>query len=125
MIRDADVVVIGAGGFGASTAYHLVRRGGRRVALLDRDEVGSQTSPRAAGLTSKVASTEVMVGLVDEAVSPASVRTTRMAPTRRHPRGRPVSASKRARRSIASSTRRTMTSVEATLEVSPAARGEV
>jgi glycine/D-amino acid oxidase-like deaminating enzyme len=68
MIRDADVVVIGAGGFGAATAYHLVRRGVRRVALLDRDEVGSQTSPRAAGLTSKVASTEVMVRLVDEAV---------------------------------------------------------
>ena len=69
-MRDhAQVVIIGSGGFGASTAYHLARRGLRDVVLLDRYELGSQTSPRAAGLTSKVAASELMVRLVHEALS--------------------------------------------------------
>ena len=68
MAEEAAVVVIGSGGFGSSTAYHLAKRGTRNVVLLDRYEIGSQTSPRAAGLSSKVASTEVMVRLVNEAV---------------------------------------------------------
>ena len=59
MVEEARVVVIGSGGFGASAAYHLARRGTRDVVLLDRHALGSQTSPRAAGLTSKVASTEL------------------------------------------------------------------
>jgi 4-methylaminobutanoate oxidase (formaldehyde-forming) len=49
MVKDADVVVIGSGGFGAATAYFLMRHGRRRVALLDRHALASQTSPRAAG----------------------------------------------------------------------------
>jgi 4-methylaminobutanoate oxidase (formaldehyde-forming) len=68
MVEEARVVVIGSGGFGSSTAYHLARRGVRDVVLLDRYELGSQTSPRAAGLTSKVASTELMIRLMDETV---------------------------------------------------------
>ena len=48
----ADAVVIGSGAFGSSTAYHLARRG-LEVALVDQHALGSQTSPRAAGLTSK------------------------------------------------------------------------
>lgn len=68
MRNRADVVIVGSGGFGASTAYHLARRGIRDVILLDRYDLGSQTSPRAAGLTSKVASSEILVKLVNEAV---------------------------------------------------------
>ena len=68
MRNRADVVIVGSGGFGASTAYHLAKRGMRDVILLDRYDLGSQTSPRAAGLTSKVARTELMVKLVNEAV---------------------------------------------------------
>ena len=49
MIRTADAIVIGAGSFGSSLAYHLARMGLPNVALLDRFEVGAQTSPRAAG----------------------------------------------------------------------------
>src|SRR5829696_1253264 len=61
------VVVIGAGALGASTAYHLARRGAA-VTLVDRYAPGSQTSPRAAGLTNtKAASTEIMARLTDEA----------------------------------------------------------
>jgi glycine/D-amino acid oxidase-like deaminating enzyme len=62
----ADVVVIGAGAFGAATAYHLARRGAR-VTLVDQHALGSQTSPRAAGLTSKAAYLPVMARLRDEA----------------------------------------------------------
>lgn len=67
-MEEARVVIIGSGGFGASAAYHLARRGARDVVLVDRYELGSQTSPRAAGLTSKVASTELMIRLMDETV---------------------------------------------------------
>ena len=60
-------VVIGAGALGASTAYHLARRGAA-VTLIDQFAPGSQTSPRAAGLTNtKAASTEIMARLTDEA----------------------------------------------------------
>ena len=60
-------IVIGAGALGASTAYHLARRGAS-VTLVDQHAPGSQTSPRAAGLTNtKAASTEIMARLTDEA----------------------------------------------------------
>jgi glycine/D-amino acid oxidase-like deaminating enzyme len=60
-------VVIGAGALGASTAYHLARRGAS-VTLVDQHAPGSQTSPRAAGLTNtKAAPTEIMARLTDEA----------------------------------------------------------
>ena len=61
------VVVIGAGALGASTAYHLARKGAA-VTLVDRYAPGSQTSPRAAGLTNtKAVSSEIMARLTDEA----------------------------------------------------------
>jgi glycine/D-amino acid oxidase-like deaminating enzyme len=49
----ADAVVVGAGAFGASVAFHLAQRG-RDVALVDRHDLVSQTSPRAAGLAVQV-----------------------------------------------------------------------
>ena len=55
MIAPADVVV-GSGAFGASAAYHLARRDAR-VAVLERAALASQTSPRAAGLSSQVRAT--------------------------------------------------------------------
>lgn len=50
MISEVEAIVIGAGAFGVSTAFHLVQCGLKRVALLDRFAPGSQSSPRAAGL---------------------------------------------------------------------------
>lgn len=67
MITNADVVVIGAGAFGASTAYHLARRG-RRVVLLDAHEPVTQTSPRAAGLTQQIRSDTFMTQLAMRSV---------------------------------------------------------
>ncbi|MGH7316874.1 MAG: FAD-dependent oxidoreductase, partial [Candidatus Rokuibacteriota bacterium] len=52
MAPTTDAIVIGSGAFGAATAYHLARRG-LKVTLVDQHALGSQTSPRAAGLTSK------------------------------------------------------------------------
>jgi glycine/D-amino acid oxidase-like deaminating enzyme len=68
VITSADAVVIGSGAFGASAAYHLARRGAR-VALLERaPRVASQTSPRAAGLSSQVRSTPALTRLAQRAV---------------------------------------------------------
>ncbi|MCB8876770.1 NAD(P)/FAD-dependent oxidoreductase [Acidisoma silvae] len=50
MTERADAVVIGSGALGGSLAY-LLSRTGRRVLLLDRHGIASQTSPRAAGLS--------------------------------------------------------------------------
>jgi glycine/D-amino acid oxidase-like deaminating enzyme len=64
----ADVVVIGSGAFGASAAYHLARRG-VRVAVLERSALASQTSPRAAGLSSQVRATPALTKLAQRAVA--------------------------------------------------------
>ena len=68
MIASADVVVIGSGAFGASAAYHLARRG-LRVAVLERSALASQTSPRAAGLSSQVRATPALTKLAQRAVA--------------------------------------------------------
>jgi glycine/D-amino acid oxidase-like deaminating enzyme len=67
MIDTADCVVIGSGALGSSVAFHLARSG-RQVALLDKHALGSQTSPRAAGLTSQARSTDLMTTLARRAV---------------------------------------------------------
>ncbi|WP_369250473.1 NAD(P)/FAD-dependent oxidoreductase [Streptomyces sp. R41] len=49
MNRTAQVVVIGGGVMGTSIAYHLARAGVRDVALVERDELASGSTSRAAG----------------------------------------------------------------------------
>lgn len=68
MIDQADVVVIGSGAFGSSVAYHLAKLGKRNVVLLDRFELASQTSTRAAGLTSQVRATNALTRLAQRSV---------------------------------------------------------
>jgi glycine/D-amino acid oxidase-like deaminating enzyme len=68
VLASADVVVVGSGAFGASVAYHLARRG-VRVAVLDRAALASQTSPRAAGLSSQVRATPALTRLAQRAVA--------------------------------------------------------
>lgn len=67
MIEEAGVVVIGAGAFGTSVAFHLAQRG-VQVALLDRYAIAAQTSPRAAGLAAQNRSTDAMARLMMRAV---------------------------------------------------------
>lgn len=66
MTETAAAVVVGSGAFGAATACHLARRG-VEVVLVDQHALGSQTSPRAAGLTSQAASLPVLARLRREA----------------------------------------------------------
>jgi len=49
MAEAADVVIIGAGIMGASTAYHLARLGRARVVVLERDTVCSGSTALASG----------------------------------------------------------------------------
>ncbi len=67
MIDAAECVVIGSGALGSSAAFHLAQSG-KQVALLDKHALGSQTSARAAGLTSQARSTDLMTQLAKRAV---------------------------------------------------------
>src|SRR5215831_3792928 len=49
MTETADVVIVGAGIMGASTAYHLARLGAGRVVVLERDTVCSGSTALASG----------------------------------------------------------------------------
>ena len=49
MSDTADVVIVGAGIMGVSTAYHLARLGARRVVVLERDTVCSGSTALASG----------------------------------------------------------------------------
>jgi glycine/D-amino acid oxidase-like deaminating enzyme len=68
MIQEADAVVIGSGALGSSVAFHLAKAGLAPVALVDKHEIASQTSPRAAGLTSQIRQSELMTRLATMAV---------------------------------------------------------
>ena len=72
MLKRADVVVIGSGGLGAATAFYLAKRNAGTVVLVDRHEIGSQTSPRAAGMVSCMRKGEVMMRLIKVAAQPPS-----------------------------------------------------
>ena len=67
MISKADVIVIGSGGLGAATAYYLSKRKGLSVALIDKHDIGSQTSPRAAGMVSCARKGDLMTSLMKDA----------------------------------------------------------
>jgi glycine/D-amino acid oxidase-like deaminating enzyme len=67
MLTRADVVVIGSGGLGAAAAFYLAKSGRRSVVVVDKSEVGSQTSPRAAGMLSCARKTDVMIVLMKTA----------------------------------------------------------
>ncbi|MBA2391410.1 MAG: glycine oxidase ThiO [Ktedonobacteraceae bacterium] len=53
MQRSADVIIIGAGIIGSSIAYFLGKRG-VNVLVLDKNEIGSQSSSAAAGLLAPI-----------------------------------------------------------------------
>jgi len=60
--RRTDAIVIGSGALGTACAFWLAKRG-LDVVLVDRFELVSQTSPRAAGLAQKVQIDDVLADL--------------------------------------------------------------
>ena len=68
---DADVVVIGAGALGLSTALHCALAG-RSVAVVERHTAGSQASGRAAGLFKSVQADELRTGLARRSIEKAA-----------------------------------------------------
>src|SRR2546423_3091310 len=47
--RFPDVLIIGGGVIGCSIAYHLTKRGCRNVVVVERNTIGSGSTPKAAG----------------------------------------------------------------------------
>lgn len=67
--KTSDVVIIGGGIMGASTAYHLAERGGVSVALLERgQEFGQESTAKCAGGIRHQFSTEVNIRLSIESI---------------------------------------------------------
>jgi glycine/D-amino acid oxidase-like deaminating enzyme len=67
----ADVVVIGAGALGLSTALHCALLG-RSVIVVERDTAGSQASGRAAGLFKSVQADELRTRLARRSIEQAA-----------------------------------------------------
>src|SRR5215470_17083185 len=65
---NADVVVIGAGALGLSTALHLTLAG-RSVVVVERDTAGSQASGRAAGLFKSVQADDLRTRLARRSIA--------------------------------------------------------
>jgi glycine/D-amino acid oxidase-like deaminating enzyme len=68
---DADVVVVGAGALGLSTALHCALAG-RSVVVVERETAGSQASGRAAGLFKSVQADELRTRLARRSISKAA-----------------------------------------------------
>jgi len=60
-----DVIVIGAGTIGTATAWHLAKKG-QKVLLLDRNQIGSGNTSKAASLMTKVRTKEELIPLIQE-----------------------------------------------------------
>lgn len=67
MTQTADVVVIGAGVHGASTAFHLAKAGAGRVVLIDRSGVASGPTARSGAMIRPIFTEAPYVQLVLEA----------------------------------------------------------
>jgi glycine/D-amino acid oxidase-like deaminating enzyme len=68
---DADIVVVGAGALGLSTALHCALLG-RSAVVLERDTAGSQASGRAAGLFKSVQADELRTVLARRSIDRAA-----------------------------------------------------
>jgi len=68
MIRTAEVVIVGGGVMGGSTAYHLARRGVRPVIILERDQLASGSTSLSAGGIRYQFSSETNVRIMLESV---------------------------------------------------------
>lgn len=61
-----DIVIIGAGLLGCSTAWHLAKKKAGRVLVVDRKEIASQASSRAACLLTRARTKPALMKMVQE-----------------------------------------------------------
>ena len=61
MMQHKEVIIIGGGIWGLSTAYHLAKYGQKDVLILERnEEIAAETTPQAAGLVGQIRSSDIM-----------------------------------------------------------------
>jgi 4-methylaminobutanoate oxidase (formaldehyde-forming) len=64
-----EIIVVGGGIWGLSTAYHLAKLSDANIRILERDaETASQTTPRAAGLVGQIRSSPTMCRAIQYAL---------------------------------------------------------
>ena len=69
MLKDvAEVIIIGGGVMGTSTAYHLARLGCRDVVLLEKDQLASGSTGLSVGGIRQQFSTEANIRICQESV---------------------------------------------------------
>jgi sarcosine oxidase subunit beta len=68
MSRTADVVVIGGGINGCSSAYHLARRGAGKIVLVERRHVASGPTGRSSGVVRQHYTTETLSAMARDSV---------------------------------------------------------
>ena len=62
MTQQTEVLIVGGGIWGLSTAYHLAKFGQKDVLVLERnDEIAAETTPQAAGLVGQIRSSVTML----------------------------------------------------------------
>ena len=55
MAQQTEILIVGGGIWGLSTAYHLAKFGQKDILVLERnDEVAAETTPQAAGLVGQI-----------------------------------------------------------------------
>ncbi|MCD8165655.1 MAG: FAD-dependent oxidoreductase [Bacteroides sp.] len=64
--RSSDIIIVGGGLLGTSAAYHLARRQAGKITLLERMELASQASSRAACLLTRVRTQKAVMDMVQE-----------------------------------------------------------
>lgn len=62
----ADAIVVGAGTIGAATAWHLAQSGLKKVYLIERNEIGTGNTSKAASLMTLVRTKEPLIPLIQE-----------------------------------------------------------
>ncbi len=65
MAQHTEVLIVGGGIWGLSTAYHLAKSGQKDVLVLERnEEIAVETTPQAAGLVGQIRSSATMLNAI-------------------------------------------------------------
>ena len=69
MTQQTEVIIVGGGIWGLSTAYHLAKYGQKGILIVERNgEIADETTPRAAGLVGQIRSSATMMHAVQYAL---------------------------------------------------------